>query len=227
MAEAEIALEASELTSSPEGFRRALAHVVEFEERIQALQGLAFTCAATEDLTGALAAFREASALFSAAGAWSRVAEANLAAAGLEASLQQTREATRRYRETLALNEQHELSAYAPLLELGLSRVHVSRGRTRGAIEAGVRACVGFARSGNALAYVSSMSFLSDLHRADGDLAEAYRILVTGAAIGRRLGLVFASGVFTGRIHQLKEQMGEMKFDAMVEQLLAEARRTP
>jgi len=193
------------------------------EERVQVLQSLGFVYISRADLKKAVPCLDEARRLLRGAGVWNEVVQMDLVLGNFYVSLRKRGKAQRLFEEALELCQTQDLSEWEPVLQLGLARAKAARFDIGGGVEASLKAATLFARSGNALAYTSVISFIARLRREQGDYREAYRTLALGVSIAKRLKLAAAEAVFRTQIDQLKnEDLGSERFDAMVREMLNE-----
>ncbi len=195
------------------------------EERVQVLQSLSFIYITQIHPKSALRYLDEARQVLRGAGIWSEVIQMNLVVANLCIPLGKTKRAERLFLEALELCQQHQQPTWEAVLQLGLARSRFSRRAFQDAVEASLKAAVLFAKQGNAVGYVSMITYISRIHREDHNHREAYRVLALGVSIAKQLRLPTAESVFRVQINTLRnELLGPEKFDRMVQEMVSEAK---
>lgn len=198
------------------------------EERVQLLQALGFLAIVGVDVRAALRALDEARQILRGAGVWSEVIQMNLVVGNLLLTTGKTSEAQRLLAEGLELCRQHDQPLLEPVLRVTLARAQVGGGDYAAAVRASVDAANQFAQRGQAIGYISMISYLARLYQEQRDFKQSYRTLATGVSIARRLRLFGAEQMFRTQIDLLRsEVLGPVRFDAMVEEMIRQAKAPP
>jgi hypothetical protein len=191
------------------------------EERVQIMQELGYLRIVAVDLLGAYPLLDNARRVARGAGAWSEVAQMNLAVAGFDLVLRRHREADELLAEAAAISEEHPGLAIEPLIHATRARSQASQGEIEAALAAVVQAAAVHARQGDALGYVGMVSYAVSIQLEARRFAEAYQTILVGQGIARHLKLGFAEKIFRGQVDLVRQKLGPVQFDALVRELLA------
>ena len=229
LARGELQLETNEVHPAETSFR-AVAKRLAFElieERVQALQSLAFLRITSVDAPAALRLLEQAREILRGAGVWSEVIQMDLTIGHFLLAAGRAAEAEELFAEAIGLCEEHPQPQIEPVLHLGLSRARAAAGGDlRPAVDACVRAAVLFAEQGNALGYLSMISVLHSLQLEQRDHRAAYQTLVIGSSLAKRWKIPLAEALLRSQIDRMRNEiLGPEAFDAMVEELIREAKQ--
>ena len=226
MARGELQLETNEVHPAETTFRAVVKRLAFelIEERVQALQSLAFLRITNVDAPAALRLLEKAREILRGAGVWSEVIQMDLVAGQFLLTAGRAAEAEERFTEALDLIQEHPQPQLEPVLHLGLSRARAAGGDPEQAVDACVRAAVLFAEQGNALGYLSMISVLHSLQLEERDHRAAYQTLVIGLSLAKRWKIPLAEGLLRSQIDRMRNEiLGPEAFDAMVRELIHEA----
>jgi len=227
MAKAEWHLERDESEPARTAFTKALKTLPDWaiEERVQALQSLAFLASSELNVKSALRYFQSAANLLEVAQAWAELVPMKLTTASLLIARGRTKEAVVLFKQAHQICVERGFDQWRTPVEVGLARAlgaTESRKDAKKNIMEMAKQCAG---RGDFSGFISMILLLAGVDTDYKDYESAYRTLVVGQSISKHLKLPTAASVFRAQINHLKhEVMGVSKFDTMVEEMLKRAR---